>query len=63
MLATNHFVVVPLHIDNVFDEDVIPEDTMMRGCGSVDANGRVASMIIAIRSSNLRLYYWRGCGG
>lgn len=63
MLVINYFVVVFLYIDNVFDEDVILEDMMMRGCGLVDVNGRVVLMIIVIRFFNFRFYYWCGCGG
>lgn len=48
LLVTSHIDVVPPHIPYEIDDGEVTQDTTIKGRGSVDAKGSVASMITAV---------------
>lgn len=48
VIVSSHIDVVPPHIDYSIDDGELTKDTMIKGRGSSDAKGSVASMIIAV---------------
>ncbi|KFA53791.1 hypothetical protein S40293_01702 [Stachybotrys chartarum IBT 40293] len=48
VLVTSHIDVVPPHIPYAIDDGPVTKKTMIKGRGSVDAKGSVASMIVAL---------------
>lgn len=48
VLVSSHIDVVPPHIEYSIDDGELTKETMIKGRGTVDAKGSVASMVIAV---------------